>query len=71
MTSLLNNINVDLLPLGTMTEMNVYIMMGEGVVLITSSIIGMCGAWHSVNECLYVVSMVKSYLNVSILCVYI
>ena len=54
-TSMLNKINVDTVPLGTLTDANVYVMIGAGAVIMFISVLGLCGAWHGIKGCLYLV----------------
>ena len=75
--TLLNNIKVDGTPIGTLADANVYMMIVGGVFVMVIGVLGLCGAWNSIKECLWAVSIkiisnneskIKSFLRMSSTC---
>ena len=54
--TLLNNIKVDGTPVGTLADANVYMMIIGGVFVMVIGVLGLCGAWNNIKECLWAVS---------------
>ena len=57
--TLLNNIQVDGTPIGTLADANVYLMIVGGVFVMVIGVLGLCGAWNSIKECLWAVSTIN------------
>lgn len=51
--TLLNNIKVDGTPVGTLADANVYMMIIGGVFVMVIGVLGLCGAWNNIKECLW------------------
>lgn len=51
--TLFNNIKVDGTPIGTLADANVYMMIVGGVFVMVIGVLGLCGAWNSIKECLW------------------
>ena len=55
---LFNRVIVSNIPLGTLADANSYMMMISGGIIMFIAILGLCGAWHKLNGCLWAVSII-------------
>ena len=60
---LFNRVIVSNIPLGTLADANSYMMMISGGIIMFIAILGLCGAWHKLNGCLWTVSILDVSLD--------